>query len=75
VSTRSVYVVQHIQSCYDCPHFWRNPQINNAPYCTELGEPLNLPGQVASVQPMKPSIPDRCPLPEAPRERSSGAAT
>ena len=72
---RSVQVILQIDSCYDCPHFWRNPQMNNAPYCTELGECLQIPNQVVTVTPMKPSIPDRCPLPEAPSERSSRAAS
>jgi hypothetical protein len=75
MTTRWVYVVKHIDSCYDCPHFWRHPQANNAPFCTELGELLNIPNQVAeSVQPIKPAIPDRCPLQEVrDGERVSGA--
>lgn len=76
MSRRQVYVIREIVCCYDCPHFWRHPQANGAPYCTELGEMINIPGQVDKVSLLRPAIPDRCPLQEVTDgERSSGAAT
>lgn len=80
MTKRRVMVMQEICSCHDCPHFWLNPQINGAPYCTELGEMLNIPTRVQGNHTVgtqiKPAIPDKCPLPETfPYERRSGAAS
>ncbi len=76
MTRRQVFVIREIDCCYDCPHFWRNPQINNAPFCTELGEPVNIPSQVDPVVLLRPAIPDRCPLQEVTdSERSGRAAT